>query len=118
MGYSLQIRVAALGAGATNANALAGSAIEFMGEDVMLDVYASADVAGFTAALSGFTGSKPGAAYLPAGSTVTPASTAGAVKTNENFLGTFSIPAGTRLVMPVTNTTGGASNFQALFVTH
>jgi hypothetical protein len=36
------------------------------------------------------------------------ASTPGAVKTNENFIGQWAVPAGSRLVHAVTNTTAGA----------
>ena len=53
---------------------------------------------------------------VPAGSTVKAASTAGAVKTNEDFVGQFPVDAGSKLLLSVTNPTAGALIFNALIV--
>lgn len=116
MGYSFPLRQA-IGAAATVANALAGTPVEYLGEDVMLDIYASADIVGMTFTLNGFTGSNPGSQYLPTGSAIGLASTVGKLKTNEDFVASVAIPAGSRLVLPIVNP-GGASNVNLLFVVH
>src|SRR5258708_38105377 len=84
MGYSFPLRVAAP-AGATP-NILAGTAIEYMGDDIMLDVYGNGEITGIVAALTGFKGSEPGMQYIPTGSVLGLASTPGKVKTNEDFI--------------------------------
>ncbi len=115
MGYSFPLRVAAP-AGATP-NILAGTAIEYMGDDIMLDVYGNGEITGIVAALTGFKGSEPGMQYIPTGSVLGLASTPGKVKTNEDFIANLSIPGGTRLVLPLSN--GGAASFvDFLFVVH
>jgi hypothetical protein len=88
-------------AAATVPNVLTGTAVEYVGHAAVLTVYASGDASGDTFALSGFSGDAPGMAVVPSGTPVQVASTAGAVKTNENFLGQFAIPASTRLVLAV-----------------
>jgi hypothetical protein len=88
-------------AAATVANILTGTAIEYVGHAAVLTIYASGDATGDTFSISGFSGDAPGMAIIPAGTPVMVASTAGSVKTNENFLGQFAIPANTRLVLAV-----------------
>lgn len=83
----------------------------------MLDIYAGAVIAGMSWALTSYRGSDPGAALIPVGSAVGVESTAGLVKTNENFVASVSIPAGSRLVLPLTNP-GAASSADFLFVVH
>lgn len=116
MGYSFPLH-SAIGAATTLANILSGTAIEFLGDEVMLDVYGGAVIAGMTWSLTGFRGSDPGSQLIPTGSALGVESTAGLVKTNENFIASVSISAGTRLVLPVTNP-GGASSVDFLFVVH
>lgn len=99
MGYSITIPYTE-GAAATIANILSGTAVEYIGSATVITLYGSADTAGDTFSLTGFTGSEPGSSIVPL-SPIPVASTAGAVKTNENFIGQFAIPANTRLVMPV-----------------
>lgn len=88
------------GAAALIPNILSGTSVEFMGSPSKLTIYGSADTAGDTFSLTGFTGSEPGAQYVPT-SPISVGSTTGAVKTNENFICQIPVPAGTRLVMPV-----------------
>jgi hypothetical protein len=100
-------------AAATIANALTGTAVEYTGgQATTLTVYASGDAAGDTFSLSGFSGSNPGITYIPAGSPMPVASTVGAVKTNENFVGQFAVPANTRLVLGVVASAAHAGRFQ------
>lgn len=99
----------------TNANVLTGSTIEFIGQASTLTIYGNANAVGVTHTL--FAGMGPQAPLLiPSGSSLNVASTAGAIKTNENFIGQWAVPAGSRLVHAVTNTTAGAIpvNFQYL----
>jgi hypothetical protein len=98
-------------AAATIPNALTGTAVEYVGHAAVLTVYASGDAIGDTFSLSGFSGDAPGMAVIPAGTPVQVASTAGAVKTNENFLGQFAIPANTRLVLAVVTSAAHTGRF-------
>ena len=99
-------------AAASIANILAGTSIEYISEACTLTVYGTCDTAGDTWGLLGYRGAQPGESYVPTGSLVPPASTAGAIKTNENFLGQFAIPGGTRLVLPVAGTAAHVGRFQ------
>lgn len=112
MGYSYTTAYTEPAGGAI-ANQLSGSPVEYMGGPTVITLYGSADAAGDTFAITGYTGSEPGMAIVPV-SPIPVASTAGAVKTNENFIGQFAIPANTRLVMPVTGASGHIGRF--LFV--
>lgn len=117
MGYSFPLQHQTIGAAGAVANALAGTAIEYMGDDVMLDIYGDADIVGMTFSLTAFRGAEPGEQLIPTGSGLALASTPGLVKSNENFLASVSIRGGSRLVMPVSNP-GAASFFNFLFVVH
>jgi hypothetical protein len=90
-------------ASTTTANLLAGNPLEYWGKAGVLTIYGSADLAAAadTMSLSYFGGADPGAVLIPPGSRVPQASTAGAVKNNENFLGQFAIPANSRLVLAI-----------------
>lgn len=116
MGYSYPVRVP-IGAAATIGNVLAGTPPEYMGDDVALDIYGSADIAGMSLSLMSYRGSAPGAALIPPGSSIGIASTVGKVKTNEDFIATVTVPAGSRLVLSATNP-GAASNLGLLLVVH
>jgi hypothetical protein len=98
-------------AAATIPNVLTGTAVEYVGHAAVLTVYASADALGDTFALSGFSGDAPGMAVVPSGTPVQVASTPGAVKTNENFLGQFAVPANTRLVLAVVTSAAHTGRF-------
>ncbi len=99
----------AIGAAATLPNILAGRAFEFFGEAGVLTIYGNGDIAGMSLSLTAFRGSRVGEAHIPAGSGLGIASTAGKIKTNEDFIGQYAIPAGSRLILSVTNP-GAASN--------
>jgi hypothetical protein len=98
-------------AAATIANVLAGTAVEYIGKATTMTIYGSADAAGDVFNLTGFGGDSPGMAIVPAGSPVQVASTVGSVKTNENFIGMFPIPAGTRLVLSVITSAAHTGRF-------
>jgi len=53
---------------------------------------------------------------VPAGSTISAASTVGKIKTSEDFVGQFPVDAGSKLLLAVTNPTAGALIFNALVV--
>jgi hypothetical protein len=109
MGYSFPVKYTEPAA-ATIANLLAGTPVEYIGEAIKLTIYGSADAAGDTHSLSSFRGSEPGALVIPLGP-IPVASTAGAIKTNENFIGQFAIPAGSRLVHNVVGTAAHTGQF-------
>jgi hypothetical protein len=98
-------------AAATIPNVLAGTAVEYIGHASTITLYGSADATGDTFALSGFSGDAPGSAYIPAGSPLQVASTAGSAKTNENFIGQLAIPANTRLVLGVVTSAAHTGRF-------
>lgn len=110
---SVPIR-AAIGAGATVANALAGNPIEYFGEARKLTIYGNADIAGMSMSLL-FNRAGEADVPIPPGSSLGVASTVGKVKTNEDFIGQFPVPAGSRLVLGVTNP-GAASNYVFLLI--
>jgi len=100
-------------AAATIANLLAGTPLEYWGGAGVLTLYGCADAVGpDTYSLSGYQGGNPGMVMVPAGSALSVASTVGAIKNNENFLGQFAIPANTRLVLSVTTTAAHTGRFQ------
>lgn len=111
MGYTIIVPYTTAAA-ATVANILAGTAVEYLGEAATLTVYGTGDATGDTMSLTGFRGSEPGRVVIPASSPVPVASTAGTVKTNENFIGQFPIAGNTRLVMSVTTSAAHTGRFQ------
>lgn len=104
---STPIRVA-IGAAATIPNVLAGTALEYFGQAATLSLYGSADIAGMSMSLS-FNRGGDSDLPVPPGSSIGLASTVGKVKVNEDFIGQWAVPAGSRLVLSVTNP-GAASN--------
>lgn len=115
MALTWNINALSVPASSTNANVLVGSTIEFIGTASTITIYGNANAIGCTHTL--FAGQGPNAPLLiPSGSGLNAASTPGAIKTNENFIGQWAVPAGSRLVHAVTNTTGAAVpvNFQYL----
>jgi hypothetical protein len=86
------------------------------GKAAGITIYWNCDtVADMTASMSTDDGVS-GTGLVPAGSTVPVASTAGKIKTSEDFVGQFPIDAGSKLLLAVTNPTGGALDFNALVV--
>lgn len=112
MGYTVTVPYT-IPAAATIPNLLAGTSVEYLGEAAVLTVYASCDVAGDTFAFNAFRGNKPGEALVPL-SPIPVASTAGTVKTNENFIGQFAVPANSRLVLTINGTAAHVGRFQFL----
>jgi hypothetical protein len=101
-------------AAAVIANVLTGDPTEYWGKAGSLTLYGSCDVAGDTMSLSYYSGGDPGSALIPSGSLIPVASTAGTVKNNENFIGQFAIPAGSRLVLSVAGTAAHVGRFQII----
>lgn len=115
MALTWNINGYSIGANTTNTNILTGSTIEFVGQAATLTLYGTADAAGITHTIFTGMGSQAPSLIAP-GSGLGTASTPGSIKTNENFLGQWAIPAGSRLVHSVTNSTAAAVkvNFQYL----
>lgn len=92
MGYSLPISYT-IPAAATIPNLLTGTPLQYIGGDVKLTVYASCNTAGDTHSMTVTKGSEPPFSPIPLGP-IPAASTASAVKTNENFVAQFAVHAG------------------------
>jgi hypothetical protein len=101
-------------AAATIPNVLAGTPVEYIGKATTLTIYGSGDAAGDVWSLSAFSGDAPGSAIVPA-SPVPVASTAGSVKTNENFIGMYPVPANSRLVLAVITSAAHTGRFLFVF---
>ena len=78
-------------------------------------IYWNGSAAGLTASASVDDGVSS-VGLIPPGSTVGVASSAGKVKTSEDFIGQFPVDANSKLLMAVTNTTAGSLTFAALVV--
>jgi hypothetical protein len=104
-------------ANATVADVIAAQGINaYFGKAAGLTVYWNCNtVSSMSASLSADDGSS-GTGLVPAGSTVPVGSTPGKIKTSEDFIGQFPIDAGSKLLLSVTNPTGGALLFNALVV--
>lgn len=109
---SWQINELSVGATTTNPNILTGAPIQFFGRAGILTIYGCADAVGMQHALS-INDGQTTTLVIPTTSGLGACSTSGLVKTNENFVGQFPIPAGVQLIHSLTNTTAGAvkSNF-------
>jgi hypothetical protein len=107
-----QFTRASIGAGATVPNVLTGTALEYFTGANVLTIYGNGDITGMSFSLTFNMGGKS-EVPLPPGNSLGVASTAGKIKTNEDFLIQTPVPAGARLVLSVTNP-GAASfaNFQ------
>lgn len=101
--------------GSTNDVLTAGGFNAQFGRASNITMYANGDAAGLTMNMSWDDGSG-GETILPNGSAVGVASTVGKIKTNEDFVIQFAVPAGVRLLLNVQNPTAGAINFNALLV--
>jgi hypothetical protein len=112
---TFQINESSIAASTTTANLLSGTPIQFLTKAAVLTVYANADAVGMTFSLSLVDGTSV-SQVVPTGSGLSAASTAGKIKTNEDFIGQFAIPAGVQLILAVTNTTAGAIKVNFLFV--
>jgi predicted cupin superfamily sugar epimerase len=112
---SLPLNAVSVAANTTLANVLSGQPIQYMGKAGVLTIYANGSAAGLQWSLA-INDGQSNQQVVPNGSTLSPASTAGKIKTNEDFVGQFAIPAGVQLQLSVTNTTGGALTANFLFV--
>jgi hypothetical protein len=100
--------------GTTNPNILSGQPIQYWGRAGVLTIYGNGDAAGLLWNLNTNDG-QTNNSIVPQGSGLGVASTAGKVKTNEDFIGQFAIPAGVQLMLPVTNPTAGDIKANFLF---
>jgi hypothetical protein len=87
---------------------------QFFGVAGILTVYWNSQTVGLKAAL-GYLNGQTTIYLVPPGSGVSLASTPGAVKTNEDWVGQFPIPAGVQLVLSLVNGTGAAILFDGKF---
>ena len=111
-----QSGVPALGASATITNALAGQSVEFFGSKAgILTFYANADAAGVQHTLF-INNGQDIQTVVPPGSSLSVASTVGKIKTNEDFIGQWAVPAGVRLVWGLINTVAVATVARGMFV--
>lgn len=91
-------------------NNLQGQPPEFFGEAATLTLYGNASAATSTHTLFGNRGSTS-QVFVPPGTSLGVPSTASKVKTNEDFIGQYAIPAGTRLVHQISGVAAGTVNF-------
>jgi hypothetical protein len=109
MGYSISIPYT-LPAATVIANILVGTALAYFGGPAKVTIYGSCDVAGDTHQLSRQSGHEAPVLDIPT-SPIPAASTAGAVKTNENFIAQIAVPGGSSLVHQVNGTNTHVGRF-------
>jgi hypothetical protein len=99
--------------GTTNNNVLANTPQAFIGKPAVVTLYGNGSAAGLLFSFFANQGAES-QVMVPPGSVLGPASTAGKIKVNEDFIGQYAIPSGSALVLSVTNPTAGTlvSNFQ------
>lgn len=100
-------------AGGVTANLFSNTSIEYFGGAAVLTMYGSADAAGDTMSFMSFGVPTP-LQYVVDPSPIDVASTPGAVKANENFIGQFPIPAGHRCELKVRGTVGHIGRFHVV----
>jgi hypothetical protein len=111
-----QAGVPALAANSSITNALAGQSVEYFGSKAgILTLYANADAVGVQHTLF-LNDGQDIKTVIPPGSSLSIASTTGKLKTNEDFIGQWPVPAGIRLVWGLVNTTGAAIVARGMFV--
>jgi hypothetical protein len=114
MGQTFPINELSIAVGAT-VNILAGSSIQFQTVASVLTIYGNSDAVGLTHAFFLNNGSLT-IAIIPPGSGLGVASTVGKIKTNEDFVIQYAIPAGQALVHQVTNPTAGIVKVNFMYV--
>lgn len=114
MGQTYPVNGFAVGIGAT-VSILVGSTIEYQNKASVLTIYDNADAVGLMQTFYMNDGQTT-ITLIPPGSGIGVASTAGKIKTNEDFVIQYAIPAGEHLIHQVVNPTGGSVNFNALYV--
>jgi hypothetical protein len=88
---------------------------QYFGRAAVLTVYGNSDAVGMKLALATQDGQGT-IQQIPSGSGLGVASTAGKIKTNEDFIGQYPITAGVQLILSLINTTGAAIKSNFLFV--
>jgi len=86
------------------------------GKAAGITVYWNCDTVSSMTASLGSDDGVSSSGMVPPGSTVPVGSTPGKIKTSEDYIGQFPVDANSRLLMAVTNPTGGALDFNALVV--
>lgn len=87
----------------------------FFGKAAKVTAYIGADAVGLTQALS-YDDGETTVSVIPQGSGVGTLSTAGKIKTNEDFVAQFAIPAGCKLLWNIGNGTAAAIKVNAAFL--
>lgn len=108
-----QVSTSLLTATSSGNNLPAG--MQIVGKTSRLTIYGNARTLGMTQALSMTLGGDQ-KNLLPAGSTISLASTAGNIKKNEDLVGSWIIPAGSVLSHVLTNPTGGTIITDMLYI--
>ncbi len=114
MGQTFPINELSIGIGAT-VNVLSGTSIQFQTVASVLTIYGNSDAVGLTHAFFINNGNLT-IAIVPPGAGLGVASTVGKIKTNEDFIIQYAIPAGQALVHNVTNPTAGAVKVNFMYV--
>lgn len=104
-------------ANSTVADVIAAQGINaYFGQAAAITVYWNCNtVSSMSASLSVDNGVS-GTGLVPAGSTVPVGSTPGKTKNTEDYIGQFPVDAGSKLLLSVTNPTGGALIFNASII--
>lgn len=115
MSRSFQLQVSIPLGGAVNDIITAAGINAQFGVASNVTLYANGDATGLLMNVNWDDGQRS-EGLIPNGSAVGVASTAGKIKTNEDFISQFPVPAGVKLLMNVQNPTGAAITFNALFI--
>lgn len=114
MGQTYSVNEFAVAAGATGLPLL-GTTIEYQNKASVLTIYDNGDAVGLIQTFFMNDGQTT-ITIIPPGSGVGVASIAGKVRTNEDFVIQYAIPAGEHLIHQVLNPTAAPLNFNALYV--
>ena len=114
MGQTYPVNEFPIAAGAIGLPIL-GSTIEYQNQAAVLTIYDNGDAVGLQQTFFMNNGQTT-ITIIPPGSGVGIASTVGKIKTNEDFVIQYAIPAGEHLIHQVLNTTVAPVNFNALYV--
>lgn len=101
--------------GGTNDVISAAGFNAFFGKAAKVTAYIGADAVGLTQALS-YDDGETTVSVIPQGSGVGTLSTAGKIKTNEDFVSQFAVPPGCKLLWNVGNPTAAAVKVNAAFL--
>jgi hypothetical protein len=112
---SLQVAYSIPAGGQVNDVLTAAGINGYFGAAANITMYQNGDAAGLTIN-SNWDDGQDSKGLIPNGSAVGVASTAGKVKTNEDFFMQFAIPAGVKLLLNVQNPTGAPITYNAQLV--